>query len=268
MATMVVMYTLQPSKGKLLGPLNRWFYASFAPKKHAFEIARREATKRGFPPGSKKLIQVVTDGDEVLADYTKEFFPTAIHTLDIIHALEYLWTAGACLYHEGSRELMEWMDRQKKHLYDGEVDAILTELRRRLLAIPLTGPGNKGKRERLTDSISYLEKRTQQMNYGQLIASDLEIGSGAVEGAIKNIIGARFDKGGMRWIRERAEALLQLRCIEMNGDWEHFIDHVHDDLQRAQAQGCRIRLQQKTPGPLPELQRASPAPLPELAEAA
>jgi hypothetical protein len=34
------------------------------------------------------------------------------------------------------------------------------------------------------------------MNYGDLLAADLEIGSGAVEGAIKNIIGVRFDKGG------------------------------------------------------------------------
>ena len=27
----------------------------------------------------------------------------------------------------------------------------------------------------------------------------------------------------MRWIPERAEALLHLRCIELNGDWENFI---------------------------------------------
>jgi hypothetical protein len=257
MATMVVMYTLQPSEGKLLGPINRRFYASFAPKRHAFEIAQREATKRGFTASSKKLIQVVTDGDEVLASYTKEFFPTAIHTLDVMHALEYLWTAGECLYREGSTELKDWMDRQKELLYAGKVGAILTELRRRLSAIPVTGPGNKGKRERLAGSISYIEKRTDQMNYGRLIAADLEIGSGAVEGAIKNIIAARFDKGGMRWIRERAEALLQLRCIEMNGDWDRFIDRVHDDLHQAQAHGCRLRLQQATPAPLPEFAEAA-----------
>ena len=36
----------------------------------------------------------------------------------------------------------------------------------------------------------------------------------------------------MRWIKERAEALLQLRCIEINGDWDAFIEFVHDQLQQ------------------------------------
>jgi hypothetical protein len=35
----------------------------------------------------------------------------------------------------------------------------------------------------------------------------------------------------MRWIKERAEAVVQLRCIEANGDWEAFISFVHDRLQ-------------------------------------
>jgi hypothetical protein len=257
MATMVVMYTLKRSGRQLLGPINRRFYASFAPKRHAFEIARREADKRGFTVSANKLVQIVTDGDEVLATYAKEFFPGATHTLDVMHALEYLWTAGECLHREGSSELKSWMDTQKQQLYAGNIGAILSELRRQLLAIPPTGPGNKGKRERLTGAIEYLDKRVHQMNYDDLLAADLEIGSGAVEGAIKNIIGARFDKGGMRWIRERAEALLQLRCIEMNGDWERFIERVHDDLRHAQERGCRIRLQQATPAPLPQLAEAA-----------
>jgi hypothetical protein len=48
---------------------------------------------------------------------------------------------------------------------------------------------------------------------------------------VKYIIGKRFDHGGMRWIRECAEALLKLRCIEANGDWERFLDWMHDKLQ-------------------------------------
>ena len=45
-----------------------------------------------------------------------------------------------------------------------------------------------------------------------------------------NDIATRFDNGGMRWIRERSEALLQLRCIEINGDWEAFISFVQGKL--------------------------------------
>jgi hypothetical protein len=75
MATVVVMYTLRRSGNKLLGPINRWIYASFAPKRHVFEIARREANKRGFTEDSGRLIQIVTDGDDDLATYAAECFP-------------------------------------------------------------------------------------------------------------------------------------------------------------------------------------------------
>jgi hypothetical protein len=257
MATIVVMYTLRRAKdgtATLLGPVNRRVYASFAPKRHVFAVARREADKRGFTKDSGKLVQIVTDGDDDLATYGQEFFPEAIHTVDVMHVIEYLYLAGECLYSEGSEDLTVWIELQKERLYGGKEEVIISELKRRFDRIPLTGPGNKGKRGRLEKAIKYLDKRLVKMNYRDLLERDLEIGSGAVEGAVKTIIGARFDFGGSRWIRERAEPLLQLRCIEANGDWEVFIAWVHDDHRRhARRTGDRIRVQQNTPSALPIL---------------
>jgi len=258
MATLVVMYTLKRQGKHLLGPRNRWHYASFAPKRHAFEIARREADRRGFHQGSHKLIHVVTDGDLDLARYTAEYLPEAIHTVDVMHVAEKIWMAGECLYPEGSDELKAWMDRQKKRLYGGEEALIVSELRAALEATPKTGPGNKGRRKRLTNAVNYLDKRLDQMNYAALIEQDMEIGSGMVEGAIKNLIGKRCDHGGMRWIKERAEAVVQLRCIEANGDWDAFLSFVHDRLQEhARQDGVRPRLQTNDPAPLPEIGMAA-----------
>lgn len=259
MATIVVMYTLRRARDEhgapcLLGPVNRRVYASFAPKRHVFAIARREADKRGFTSDSGKLVQVVTDGDEDLATYTQEFFPKARCTVDVIHVIEYLFSAGECLYREGTPELAAWIDAQKQRLYGGQERDIVDELRRRLERIPTRGPGNKGKRVRLAKAIGYIEKRLPKMNYQALLDLDLEVGSGAVEGAVRTIIAQRFDFGGSRWIRERAEALLQLRCLEANGDWDIFIQWVHDDhRQQALRTGDSVRLQQNTPSPLPIL---------------
>lgn len=252
-ATLVVMYTLKRQGKYLLGPINKWVYASFAPKKHAFMVARREAVKRGFGPESGKVVQLVTDGDDDLAIYASEYLPHAMHTLDIMHVIERLWKAGQCIYPEGSTELAEWVEKQKDKLYAGRVQDILRTLRRRLNQTAATGPGNKGKRKRLTDIIGYLDKRVAMMNYDELRAADLEIGSGAVEGAVKYIIGRRCDHGGMRWIKQRAEAVLQLRCIDANGDWERFIERVHDSNRtRAVEHGERLRLQQRSAAELPD----------------
>jgi len=140
------------------------------------------------------------------------------------------------------------VETQKTKLYAGKARSIVAELARHLARIPLTGPGNKFRRTKLADVRTYIDKRVRAMNYGDLRRRDLEIGSGQVEGAIKALIYRRMDQGGMRWIKERAEALLQLRCIDANGDWQTFVDRVHEQARhRATSTGDRIRLQQRTP---------------------
>ena len=81
---------------------------------------------------------------------------------------------------------------------------------------------------------------------------DLELASGIVEGAVRYVVSQRFDEGGMRWIPERAKALLQPGCIEINGEWEQFISFVHKRIRRRQSQSRRLlRLRQSSPDPLP-----------------
>ncbi len=248
MATIMVMYTLKKSEdGKLEGPCHKKVYASHAPKRHVVAVARREADKRGFGRESGKLVQIVTDGDNDLARYIEEFFPEAVHTIDVYHATEYLWEAGHALYKEGRDELEEWVNSQKEALYEGRVTDIIKELDARLALLP------KGTQQACLQKVrGYLDKRQEKMDYKSLREQDLEISSGAVEGAVNYVIAKRFDSGGMRWIKERAETLLQLRCIEVNGDWDAFISFVHDKTKK-QAQQTRkiISLKCQKPAPLP-----------------
>jgi hypothetical protein len=260
MGTMVVMYTLrrQPRGDLLLGPINKRYYASFAPKRHAVEVARREATKRGFPPDTERTVQIVTDGDNDLARYTAELFPNAIRTIDIMHVIEKLWDAGSSVHREGSAEHHAWVEQQKDALYEGHAAAIVAELDGQLARIPRTGPGNKYRRTKLTEIRNYIQNRLPCMTYGDLLREDLELGTGPVEGAIKNIMGRRMDHGGMRWIKERAEAVLQLRCIDANGDWDAFITRAHEAMRRAAVtHGVRPRLQNRSPSPLPTIAEAA-----------
>ncbi|MGB0388023.1 MAG: hypothetical protein ACPGWR_24675 [Ardenticatenaceae bacterium] len=189
MATIMVMYTLRHSyDGTLEGPINKRVYASHAPKRHVIAIARREANKRGFGPESNKTIQIVTDGDNDLARYIDIFFSEAIHTIDVYHATEYLWEAGHCLYSEGSDELVLWVEKQKKELYEGNVGEIISEIDRLIKLFP-----DNNKRKTLQKVRNYLYKRAEKMNYKALREQDLEISSGSVEGAVKHVIAKRFD---------------------------------------------------------------------------
>ncbi len=250
-ATLVVMYTLKKARDKegnpvLLGPINKKVYASYAPKRHAFAIARREADKRGFTKKSRKKVQIVTDGDEDLARLVKEFFPGATHTLDIIHALEYVWEAGRFLFEEGSDELTAWVKKQERLLYMGKAADVYLNLNDTRWEV---APKDL---KRLDAIRNYIHNRLDMMAYNELRKEDLEVASGAVEGAVKHVIAKRFDYGGMRWIRERAEALLQLRCIEINGDWPAFVEFVRLRSSKAsEAESRAKRLLTTKSRPLP-----------------
>lgn len=251
-ATLYVMFTLKPGKGpdgqkRLEGPLNRRVYASYAKKRHAFVVARRDANRRGFGPGSGKRIQIVVDGEKNFERYAKELFPEAILTLDVIHALEYVWKAGRSFHREGSHALTAWAKAHKARILDGQIKLVLREFENKLATFPKTGPGNKGKRARLAAALNYLSQRVDLMNYGELLDQDLEISTGQAEGAVRFVIGQRFDTAGMRWIPERSEALLQLRCIEINGHWDDFVRFVE---KRA---GPALSVMESAPQALPEL---------------
>jgi hypothetical protein len=72
-----------------------------------------------------------------------------------------------------------------------------------------------------------MESRLDMMNYKEYIEEDLPIASGVVEGAARYVVGDRMDCSGMRWIPGRAEALLHLRCIELNREWDQFYEWVY-----------------------------------------
>jgi len=261
MATLVVMYTLKADveEERLLGPLNKVVYASFASKRHAFVWARRMAERRGFAPGDNRLIQFVSDGDKdfrtCLDEYFKDYADHELYaSLDLMHVMEYLWAAGTAKYLEGSDVLAQWAATQKTRLLESRADLILAELKRWYREIPRSGPGNKNRRERIKKAIRYIEGNIDRIDYQYLVACDLELGSGAVEGAVNHVIGIRFDHGGMRWIRERAEALLQLRCIELNGQWDEFIDFVQEEILRQIRTKNRVKLLSKKPSRLPTLE--------------
>ena len=258
-AHLVVQYTLKQAKGPdgmpaLLGPRNRKVYASYVSKRHAFGMARRLADKRGFSKNSGKRHQLITDGDEHFERLAQDFFPEAIRTLDVMHVLEYVWEAGHLLFREGSADLTRWIEKMKKLLYGGKALEMTVKIGSAHTKTPKTGPGNKHKRERLASIRDYLLKRIDQMNYDSLRAEDLEIASGSVEGAVNHVIALRFDKGGMRWIRERAQPLLQLRCIDLNGDWDQFITFVHQKAIAQAKESCEAQaVLSLKPNPLSEI---------------
>ncbi len=223
--SVVVMYTLKRgADGLLHGPLNKKLYATFAGRKAAALWARAEATKRGFGPETTKRVQIVLDGAKSLKKHFEALFPQAIFTLDVCHVVERLWRLGRHYHKEGTDALKAWVEKLKALLYAGRARTLVQHLQELLRDTANRGPGTKSRRAALQSEIGYLQPRLSMLRYGEWMAQDLVIATGQVEGAVRYLVGERFDCAGMRWTRAKAEALLHLRCIELNGDWQKFVN--------------------------------------------
>jgi hypothetical protein len=112
---------------------------------------------------------------------------------------------------------------------------VISELQEVLANTAMTGPGNKYRRKVLADTIRYFTTNQFAMNYRSLRERDLEISSGVGEGAVRHVVGLRLDGPGMRWGRDRAEAVLQLRCFLVNKQWPAFERYLatHPDFHLA-----------------------------------
>src|SRR5512135_1684063 len=128
-ATLVAMYTLRRAEdGRLHGPVNKKVFGTFGSRKSALEWARAQATRRGFPPGTAKAVQIVVDGETCLEQRLRRLFRGATLTLDVRHAQERLWEVGRLFHREGSAELTCWVEGLEELLYKGHVRALGLEI--------------------------------------------------------------------------------------------------------------------------------------------
>jgi hypothetical protein len=233
MAKVFVIYTLRRNRdGTLDGPLNKRVIATFGSRRDAFSVAKREAMKRGY---GTKPTYFLADGSRAIWRLQQEFFPRATACIDWFHVCEYVWTAGGTAFPEGSVELAEWVHARKAELLEGNVEKALARMRDLAKQIGASGPGTKGRRERLRKAIGYLHGHRARLLYRELAAVDMDIATGAVEGAVNHVVGRRLDGSMMRWTRARSEHVLALRCVVVNGLWAHYAAQVAEDHGRDRA---------------------------------
>jgi hypothetical protein len=220
-----VIYTLRRTAKGFDGPVNKRICATFESHHALFDWLTVEATKRGY--GTKRTL-FIADGSEHIWRNQARCFPNAEVCLDWYHLAERLWEAGQCFHKSGTPALKAWVADMADAMKKGAIDTVTTTLAQGLASIPKTGPGNKGRRERLSAQLRFIENNRPRLRYEQMRREDLVIGSGAVEGAVRHLIGMRLDGPGARWGRQRSERILHLRCILINRQWSGFTEYLQE----------------------------------------
>jgi hypothetical protein len=200
-------------------PVNKYTRATLGGREAAFQEVARLLDERDPLRTKKRLL--LMDGSEDLQKWARRYLASCLLILDIWHVLVYLWEASLAFHAEGSAESVRWVMGKLKLVLEGKVGYVIGDLRRKL------GEGNfpRGHRGSLVKAIRYLNNNRQFMRYDEYLAGGYPIGSGVIEGACRHLVRDRMECTGMRWSIDGAQAVLDLRAVEINGDWASFWDY-------------------------------------------
>ncbi len=198
------------------GPRHKRLWATLAGKDAALTEAAARAVRRDGAHIAHRV--ALTDGSQALQERVRRDFPAYTLVLDLIHATEYLWKAANALLGETAPRRTAWVKARALQLLRSQSAAVVADLR--LLA---ETPGRARRaRVALTKVAAYLERNAPYMDYATYLARGWPIATGVIEGACRHLVKDRCELSGMRWTLAGAEALLHLRCIHENGDWDAY----------------------------------------------
>jgi hypothetical protein len=221
MAYVGIVYSVRKTDEGYEGPINKRILATFESHDALFRWLKTKAVERGY--GRKRTL-FLSDGADAISACRERYLPEAEALIDPCHVFEKLWDVAAILFPRNANEQDRWMEKMIQDLMADRVEAVIVELRKRLSDLPRRSSNRATKAEAIENVIKYIAKRRRFMRYKKLREEGLEIASGAIEGAVKSLVGARLDGSGMQWGGPRAELVLHLRCILLAGQWNEFVD--------------------------------------------
>jgi hypothetical protein len=168
-------------------------------------------------PERKKTWICLMDGEEALWEAQAFWLDGTVQILDFFHAMEHLWKVARVL-HEG-RAAEAFVEHHARMFLEGKVDYAVRNFGRLLQQ---QKPHGK-KAAELRRAIHYFRNNRDRMHYDEYLAQGYPIGSGVAEGTCRNLVKDRLEMTGMKWEYEGAKAMIYLRALYLNGEWNPFI---------------------------------------------
>jgi hypothetical protein len=240
MAALVTVYDAEPAKRRphdVIAPpggrhgtrtlrpgpkaLAKWLAGSVR-KDPAEVIAAAFDEAEARDPGHLRTWVVLVDGAEHQLDLIRAEAArraVTIHVvIDLIHVLEYIWKAAWSLHDAGDPAAEDWVAVKALAVLAGDSARAAEEITAQAGSASLPSSRRAG-----ADACArYLNARHEYLRYGQALAEGWPIATGVIEGACRHLIADRLDIGGARWGLDGAEAVLTLRAVIANGDFEEY----------------------------------------------
>lgn len=230
-------HKLQQQKDRLDGkrlsrePINKQIHAAMDGKEKAFERLADQILHRN-PTQDKKII-VLIDGASSLENRIKKEFKKRgwvrrvdAYVLDVFHALEYLWTGATIIHGEKNPLRQAWVEEKLLAILEGRVGRVVGAIKQ--LIKKNTRNFTENQKTSLQKIATYFDNHKHMMRYHEYLKKGYPIATGVVEGACGCLVKDRTDRSGMKWTHEGAQAILNLRSVNQNNDWDSYFAYYID----------------------------------------
>jgi len=213
-------------------PVGKKLWASLEkPMKAVSDATFAEGRRRD--PDQRAAWVAGVDGDPTQIDYSKKtanaYGVRVIMILDSIHVLEYLWKAATAQCDPADPKAAQWVVDKIEQLLHGQVRSMVRSLRR---GATVKGMSPK-QREPIDQCATSLANHASYLHYPHYLAKGYPIATGVIEGACRYLVKDRMDITGARWGLEGGEAVLKLRALYINGDFNaYWAFHESQEYQR------------------------------------
>jgi len=226
--------TVFDRRGKRLGTVYLGFVPQPCQRQMSDQLTRLiEAVLSGWE-GPLPRLAYVTDAGENEAQYYEQVLQKMIHprtkeklewqrVVDFYHAMERVWALAAALFGAKTPAANGWARKMGRLLKQPNGPFRVLHSAAAMRARQALGPAAQ---EEYRKAYNYLCQRTQWMQYHTYKKQHLPIGSGITEAACKMVFTQRLKLSGMRWTKEGAQTILDLRVVLLSEIWHQSYRHT------------------------------------------
>jgi hypothetical protein len=174
-----------------------------------------EAGRLGLSQPS--VLTVLGDGAEWIWNLSARHFPGAAENLDVYHGIEHLAEAARRVFGEATTAAHEQTQRGRTRLLEDGYAGVLEWVGEIGGQIPVGGDGAA-----LGSLLNYFAGHQQRVRYALRLRRGQSIGSGLVEGSIKQLLNRRMKQTGARWKEAHVGPFVELGDLANSPEWDAY----------------------------------------------
>ncbi len=176
------------------------------------EHCATEARRLQLPDSAQ--LSVLGDGAEWIWNLQQRHFPDAAGLLDVFHGRGHVADGAKGVFGECPEETKTQTERGQQRLMEDGYCGVTEWMGEIASLIPLGGDGAA-----LGSMLNYFAGHQDRLNYTLRLHRGQSIGSGLVEGTIKQMINLRLKQTGARWKLEHVGPFVELRALAAGPEW-------------------------------------------------